>query len=85
MSIKVFFSDVHLSDTTTGDHNITDGTLEGFWNDIQGDVDNAGGTEKLEIIILGDFIDVIRSTQWAGDIQHGQKIQRRKRIRWMKY
>lgn len=69
MSIKVFFSDVHLSDATTGDHNITAGTLEGFWNDIKGDVDNAGGTEKLEIIILGDFIDVIRSTRWAGDMQ----------------
>lgn len=69
MSIKVFFSDVHLADTTTGDHNITLDTLRGFWNDIQGDVTMAGGLEKLEIIILGDFIDVIRSTKWNGNIQ----------------
>ncbi|MBV6517460.1 MAG: hypothetical protein DCC43_11320 [Candidatus Brocadia sp.] len=81
MSIKVFFSDVHLSDTTTGDHNITAGTLEGFWSDIQGDVDNAGGTKKLEIIILGDFIDVIRSTQWTGDMQPWSEASKKKKER----
>ena len=73
MSTKVFISDIHLSDTTTGDHNITANTLEGFWNDIQGDIENAGGKDKLEIIILGDFIDIIRSTQWTGDIQPWEK------------
>lgn len=69
MATKVFISDIHLSDTTTGDHNITAEALEGFWNDIQGDINNAGGVEKLEIIILGDFIDIIRSTRWTGNIQ----------------
>lgn len=69
MATKVFISDIHLSDTSTGDHNITLDTLRGFWNDIQGDIGRAGGLEKLEIIILGDFIDVIRSTKWKGSIQ----------------
>src|SRR3989338_104092 len=67
MSIKIFISDIHLSDTTTGDHNITSEMLKGFWRDIKGDIDNADG--DAELIILGDFIDVIRSTEWKGDMQ----------------
>jgi len=62
VSTKVFISDIHLSDTTTGDHNITLNTLRGFWNDIERDVFDAGGHEKLELVVLGDFIDIIRST-----------------------
>ncbi len=69
MSTKVFISDIHLSDTTTGDHNITLNTLRGFWDDIEKDVNNAGGHEKLELVILGDFIDIIRSMKWKGNIQ----------------
>ena len=69
MSTKVFISDIHLSDTTTGDHNITLGTLRDFRDDIQGEVNKAGGFKKLEIVILGDFIDVIRSTKWTGNTQ----------------
>ena len=72
MSLKIFISDIHLSDTTTGVHNISLETLEGFWNDIKSDVENANGTKEL--IVLGDFIDVIRSTKWNGDIQPWNKI-----------
>jgi UDP-2,3-diacylglucosamine pyrophosphatase LpxH len=69
VSTKVFISDIHLSDTTTGDHNITLNTLRGFWNDIERDVFDAGGHEKLELVVLGDFIDIIRSTRWKGKMQ----------------
>ena len=67
MAIKVFISDIHLSDATTGDHNISQSTLNGFWKDIQEDIAKAGG--EKELIILGDFIDVIRSTRWKGNMQ----------------
>ena len=66
MSLKIFISDIHLSDTTTGKHNIKLKTLEGFWNDIKKILPKP---EVSELIVLGDFIDVIRSTKWNGDIQ----------------
>lgn len=37
MSTKVFINDIHLSDTSTGNHNISLNDLRGFWNDIEGE------------------------------------------------
>ncbi|MBI5892814.1 MAG: metallophosphoesterase [Deltaproteobacteria bacterium] len=57
----VFISDIHLTDGTTGPHNIDENDVEFFWNDIQ--VDGVK-PKDIELVILGDFFDVIRSTQW---------------------
>ena len=67
MSIKIFVSDLHLSDATTGNYNINKEVLDNFFNYIKGDIASAGG--KAELIILGDFLDILRSTRWKDEIQ----------------
>lgn len=64
--MKVFISDIHLTDETTGKHNILPKDVDFFWNDIQ-----VNGIEKkdIELIILGDFFDCIRSLKWTGNTQ----------------
>lgn len=41
--------------------------MDSFYKDIQGDIESNGG--GAELIILGDFMDVIRSTEWKEDVQ----------------
>lgn len=60
--MKVFISDIHLTDETTGAHNISERDIDFFWNDIQVDEINK---ESIDLIILGDFFDCIRSTKWG--------------------
>ncbi|MEE9201245.1 MAG: hypothetical protein V3V45_07365 [Candidatus Brocadiales bacterium] len=64
--MKVFISDIHLTDETTGRHNIHPGDVDAFWNDIQVDGIKA---ENIELVILGDFFDCIRSLKWTGTKQ----------------
>ncbi len=59
--MKVFISDIHLTDGTTGAHNIGREDGEFFWEDIQME---GLKPEDVEVVILGDFIDLIRSTRW---------------------
>ncbi len=64
--MKVFISDIHLTDETTGKHNISPSDVDFFWNDIQ----TAGvKQDNIELIILGDFFDCIRSLKWTGNTQ----------------
>lgn len=64
--MKVFISDIHLTDGTTGAPNITLNDVDFFWNDIQ--VEGIK-EQNIELIILGDFIDCIRSLKWKGKTQ----------------
>lgn len=68
--MKVFISDIHLTDETTGAHNISPDDVDFFWNDVQ---INGIKKETIELIILGDFIDCIRSLKWVNDTQPWSK------------
>ncbi len=58
--LRIFFSDVHLTDQLAGTRLPWEQVLERFWARIQG----ARGEQPAELVIVGDFLDLIRSTAW---------------------
>lgn len=59
----VFLSDLHFSDGTAGPPNVPAGAFEGAFEDI-GKMAKDAGAEQLEIVYLGDVVDLIRTTAW---------------------
>lgn len=58
----VFLSDIHLTDGTSGE-TIHSGAFRGFVQDLKRMAKSAKARE-LEIVLLGDIFDLIRSEQW---------------------
>ncbi|HHT9126322.1 MAG TPA: metallophosphoesterase [Candidatus Brocadiia bacterium] len=58
----VFISDIHLTDGTSGE-TINSGAFEKFILYLKDMADTAGAKE-IEVVLLGDIFDVIRSDYW---------------------
>ena len=58
----IFLSDIHFTDGTSGE-TIHSGAFRGFMQDLTRTAKSAGATD-LEVVLLGDSIDLIRSEQW---------------------
>jgi len=58
----VFISDIHLTDGTSGE-TINPGAFEKFVLYLEDMADTAQAKE-LEIVLLGDIFDIIRSDYW---------------------
>lgn len=59
----VFMSDIHLTDGTSGE-TIESGAFRKFVLYLEKMAEVAGGVEEIEIVLLGDIFDVIRSDFW---------------------
>ena len=72
----VFLSDVHLTDGTSGE-TMDSGAFKKFVLYLRDLVETAGA-KKLEIVLLGDIFDVIRSDYWLrSDIRPWSKAEDR--------
>ncbi len=58
----VFISDIHLTDGTCGE-TIKSGAFEKFAFYLR-EMANKAGAKSLEVVLLGDIFDVIRSNYW---------------------
>ncbi len=58
----VFISDLHLTDGSSGE-TINSGAFKKFAYYLKDMADNSGAKE-VEVVLLGDIFDVIRSEQW---------------------
>ncbi len=58
--LRIFFSDVHLTDQLAGTRLPWEQVLGRFWERIAG----ARGDQPAELVIVGDFLDLIRSPLW---------------------
>ena len=58
----VFFSDIHLTDGTSGE-TINPGAFKLFVNRIA-DLAEKRKAEEVKLVLLGDGLDVIRSSRW---------------------
>ncbi len=58
----VFFSDVHLTDGTSGE-TINEEAFERFVDQI-GDLAEKRRAEEVRVVLLGDGLDIIRSDRW---------------------
>ena len=56
----LFISDIHLTDDLAGPPVPWDKTFERFWTRIEA----ARGDLPAQLCIVGDFIDIVRSTTW---------------------
>lgn len=72
----VFISDIHLTDGTSGE-TINAGAFEKFGLYLEDMADTAQGKE-IEVVLLGDIFDVIRSDRWLStDIRPWSKAGER--------
>ena len=68
----VLLSDVHLTDGTSGT-TINPGAFQKFGKlllDVLGDKPRQDHIEKIDLVLLGDIFDVIRSDLWLGPDNH---------------
>lgn len=56
----VFLSDLHMTDGSLGE-NINPGAFAKFTRELEG---IGGHWDSIEIVLLGDILDVLRSNQW---------------------
>lgn len=61
----VFFSDIHLTDGTSGE-TINAGAFDIFADQVA-DLARKRKAKEVRLVLLGDGLDVIRSTQWPED------------------
>ena len=61
-TVLVFLSDIHWTDGTSGE-TIHSGAFRGFVQDLSRMARNAKARD-LEVVLLGDIFDLIRSEQW---------------------
>jgi UDP-2,3-diacylglucosamine pyrophosphatase LpxH len=60
----VAISDIHFVDGTAGEHNLPFSAFDSvFLSDIAS-LAKEKGAKEIKLVLLGDIIDVIRSTQW---------------------
>lgn len=60
----IALSDIHFCDGTVGDHNLRFSTFESvFLSDVAG-LAKDNEAKEVKILLLGDIIDVLRSSQW---------------------
>lgn len=72
----ILISDLHLSDGTAVHLNTSAKQAEDFWHNINRTqkrlLRRAKGPE-IELVILGDFLDIIRSNEWSDPANKGVK------------
>jgi UDP-2,3-diacylglucosamine pyrophosphatase LpxH len=59
----VLISDIHFQDGTAGDHNLSADAFELFFDRVQQHV-KRHNVEKVDVVLLGDVFDVLRSSYW---------------------
>lgn len=64
----VFFSDIHLTDGTSGE-TINEGAFELFADQLV-DLARKRQARELRLVLLGDALDIIRSSRWLTGPQH---------------
>ncbi len=63
----VFISDLHFTDGTAGEHNLTPRAFDYFFDDLQGVIqDPRNRVRELSLVFLGDIFDLLRTTGWFG-------------------
>ena len=60
----VFFSDIHLTDGTSGE-TINEGAFELFADQLV-DLADKRQARELRLVLLGDGLDIVRSSRWIG-------------------
>ncbi|MBW1998664.1 MAG: hypothetical protein JRJ29_11945 [Deltaproteobacteria bacterium] len=60
----VAISDIHFVDGTAGEHNLPFGAFESVFLSHICSLASRKGAKELKILLLGDIVDLIRSTKW---------------------
>lgn len=74
----VFISDLHLVDETAGKHNVPARAFELFMGNLRGSLARRKNIKDLQIVLLGDIFDVLRTERWHIDAQ-GNEVARQSR------
>lgn len=64
----VCISDLHLTDSSTGKHNVDAITFRNFWNKVL-ETARSLNIKEIELSILGDLFDLVHSTKWLGGLE----------------